>query len=87
MNIAIDNSSAVENKIITVKFNGIIDFKVDENGMVVDGDKTISHQELYEMIAPEKEEAILEDAEILEDERISTDELPESDVWQPESEV
>lgn len=61
MNIAVDGSKATESTVVTVDFKGSIDFKVDEFGMVIDGDKTITHQELYEMIRPieEKEEEVI----------------------------
>lgn len=52
MRIAVDNSTMATKTVETVEFNGSIDFNVDENGLVVDGHKTITHQELFDMVKP-----------------------------------
>lgn len=64
MNIAVDNTIATIKSVVTVDFNGSIDFNVDENGLIVDGDRTITHQELYDMVRPIEEVEETEASEI-----------------------
>ena len=60
MEIEINNIEKTEKKVVTVEFKGSIDFSIDEEGNVVDGNKTITHQELYEMFNPAVEELATE---------------------------
>ena len=69
MQVTVDNSTKAIKSIVTVDFNGSIDFNIDENGLLVDGEKTITHQELYDMVKPVEE--VIE----VEEERLETDEL------------
>jgi len=71
MNFAVETVEKKTNTVVTLDFKGSLDFTIDENGMVVDGNKTVTHQELYEMIAP-KEEPLL------------TDELETQEEWRQE---
>ncbi len=64
MNIAVDNTTATIKSVVTVDFNGSIDFNIGEDGMIVDGDKTITYQELYDMVRPVEEVEETEASEI-----------------------
>jgi len=68
MQIEVSEVEKSLNTVVTLDFKGSLDFTIGEDGMVVNGDKTITHQELYEMIVPKEE---------VTDERLATDALEE----------
>jgi len=74
MNFTADEVQKTENRVVTLDFKGSLDFTIGEDGKVVDGDKTVTHQELYEMIAPKEE--------VEEDETLPTDTLESQEAWE-----
>mgnify|MGYP003967532821 CR=1 FL=1 len=54
LNIEIENVENTEERVITLKFIGNMSFKIDENGVLVDGEKTFTFRELYDSLKPEE---------------------------------
>ena len=62
LNLNIENVEQTEERVITLKFIGTLDFKINEYGELLDGNKTFTYTELYNAINP----AVVEDETIEE---------------------
>jgi len=73
MNVEVNNSVGKVKLVKSFDFNGIFEFNMDENGNLIDADKTKTYQEIYDMVKPVVEIEEETEAEEIEDEQPAED--------------